>query len=63
MQRNQTEQLDIRNIRNKIKSSMDGLLSRLDRVQKKITDLECMYEKNAHSAIWKYGKKKAGKYD
>lgn len=32
MQRNQTEHLDIRNIKNKIKNSMDGLLSRSDRV-------------------------------
>lgn len=32
MQRNQTEHLDIRNIKNKIKNSMDGLLSRSHRV-------------------------------
>ena len=35
---------------------MDGLLSRLDRAQKKISDSEITYEKNAQNIPWKYGK-------
>ena len=35
---------------------MDGLLSRLDRAQKKISDSEITYEKNAQNIAWKYGK-------
>lgn len=35
---------------------MDGLLSRLDRAQKKISDSECTYEKNAQNVARKYGK-------
>lgn len=55
-QKNQTEHLEIKNIINQIRNSMDGLLSRLDRAQKKISDSECTYEKNAQNVAWKYGK-------
>lgn len=53
MQRNQTEHLEIKNIRNKIRNSMDGLLTKLDRAQKKIIDLDCTYEKRTHKAYRK----------
>ena len=55
-QKNQTEHLEIKNIINQIRNSMDGLLSRLDRAQKKISDSEITYEKNAQNIAWKYGK-------
>jgi hypothetical protein len=55
-QKNQTEHLEIKNIINQIRNSMDGLLSRLDRAQKKISDSEITYEKNAQNIPWKYGK-------
>ena len=41
--KNQTEHLEIKNIINQIRNSMDGLLSRLDRAQKKISDSEITY--------------------
>lgn len=53
MQRNQIEHLEIKNIRNKIRNSMDGLLTRLDRAQKKIIDLHCTYEKKTYNAYRK----------
>ena len=55
-QKNQTEHLEIKNIINQIRNSMDGLLSRLDRAQKKISDSEITYEKNAQNIPCKYGK-------
>lgn len=55
-QKKQIEHLEIKNIINQIRNSMDGLLSRLDRAQKKISDSECTYEKNAQNVAWKYGK-------
>lgn len=61
MQKNQIEHLEIKNIINKIRNSMDGLLSRSDRAQKKISDFKSTYEKNAQNIVQKYGKTKGWK--
>lgn len=46
---------------------MDGLLTRLDRAQKKIIDLECTYEKKTHNVYRKTNRnmerQKDGKYE
>lgn len=47
-----------KNIISKIRNSVDGLLSRLDRTEKNNSDLECTYGKNYHNAGQKYGKTK-----